>query len=214
MKNTLTPRIEPIISDERDAQQTNRVCSQDGWETGGRAPAESKDQLKTYLKCKGLICPLGGTISEKCFECGCTRCWCCFDECFHCIDDFLISDDGTKDERYSQIEEWFRAFNCWPLPLVTICAAVIEIVYFTQLYATENMNDSLLKSPLIWKATHRKDFWRWFTYSFCHGSILHLVLNLICKILLGIFVEFEHKWVRTLIIYVLGSNWRPFSLRS
>ena len=34
MKNTLTPRIEPIISDERDAQQTNRVCSQDGWETG------------------------------------------------------------------------------------------------------------------------------------------------------------------------------------
>ena len=86
--------------------------------------------------------------------------------------------------------------------------SVVEIVYFTELYATENMNDSLLKSPLIWKATNRKDFWRWFTYSFCHGSILHLVLNLICKILLGIFVEFEHKWVRTLIIYVLGEGLR------
>ena len=35
--------------------------------------------------------------------------------------------------------------------------------------------------------------WRWFTYSFCHGSPLHLGLNVALQILIGVFVEFEHK---------------------
>ena len=38
-----------------------------------------------------------------------------------------------KEERYAQIEEWFRAFNCWPLPFVTIVCVIVEIAVFASL---------------------------------------------------------------------------------
>ena len=53
--------------------------------------------------------------------------------------------------------------------------------------------NELRESPYIWKPELRSDWWRWFTYSWCHGSKTHLTMNLALQILLGIFVEFEHK---------------------
>ena len=54
-------------------------------------------------------------------------------------------------------------------------------------------NEALLNSDYIWLPHRRNDWWRWITYSFCHGGLQHLTVNVALQILLGIFVEFEHK---------------------
>lgn len=146
------------------------------------------------MRCNGLCCPLGGRISENCDSNDCNRCWCCFDSCFTGIDRYLIDVNITNEDRFTQIEEWFRSFNCWPLPLVTIVFCIVEIVYYVYLTVQpDTYNSELLASDLIWKSDVRYEAWRWFTYSLCHGSATHLGLNITLQILIGIFVEFEHK---------------------
>ena len=60
------------------------------------------------MRCKGLCCPLGGTCSEYLYKNGCNRCWCCFNPCFSFTNEYLIDIDLKSEEKYAQIEEWFR----------------------------------------------------------------------------------------------------------
>ncbi|CBY15075.1 unnamed protein product [Oikopleura dioica] len=99
-----------------------------------------------------------------------------------CTESFLIDENiSPRPQKYEQIEEWFRSFNCQPLPLVTILA-----------------------SPLLWQYEKKSVCYIWLTYSFSHGSLTHLLSNLFLKIFLGLFVEMEHKGLRVFIIYSLG----------
>ena len=41
---------------------------------------------------------------------------------------------------------------------------------------------------------------RWFTYSFCHGGLTHLTMNIVSKALLGLFLEFQHKVCFVIIV--------------
>lgn len=178
----------------------------DGWETGGRAPAKTKEELRYYMRCKTLCCPLGSACSNRCYEAGMTRCWCCFDRMHDCTESFLIDENiPTRPQTYEQIEEWFRSFNCQPLPLVTIITTIIEVAYFMYLRGLPgDYNDNILASPLLWRYERKSVWYIWITYSFCHGSVTHLLSNLFLKVFLGLFVEMEHKWLRVLIIYSLG----------
>ena len=166
------------------------------------------------MRCKGLCCPLGRTVSDYFYKIGCNRCWCCFDLCFKCTNNYLVDPGVKSDSRYAQIEEWFRSFNCWPMPLVTIVFCTIEIAYYAYLMQLPDVyNNELLRSDLIWKSNVRSDSWRWFTYSFCHGGKMHLTMNVALQFMLGLYVEFEHKVkyifprnIYILKLYLVGSN--------
>ena len=147
------------------------------------------------MRCKGCLCPLDGAVSSFLYRNGLTRCWCCFNSCFRFVSSYLVDLSATKSyEANAQIEEWFRGYNCWPLPLVTIVFCTWEIYYYFLLASQSDVyNNLLLQSPFIWKPESRDELWRWFSYSLCHGSATHLGMNAALQVLLGIFIEFEHK---------------------
>ena len=92
-----------------------------------------------------------------------------------------------------------------PLPLVTIITTLIEVGYFVYVKHLPGVySENILASPLLWRYENKSLWYIWITYSFCHGSLTHLLSNLFLKVFLGLFVEMEHKWLRVLIIYVLG----------
>ena len=91
------------------------------------------------------------------------------------------------------------------MPLVTIITTIIEVAYFIYIRGLPgDYNDNILASPLLWRYERKSVWYIWITYSFCHGSVTHLLSNLFLKVFLGLFVEMEHKWLRVLIIYSLG----------
>jgi len=96
-------------------------------------------------------------------------------------------------ENYSVKEEWLRHYSCWPLPWLTICAVSIEFYYY--IYRD---------SSLIWKPKYKFELHRWFTYSFLHVGPRHFFTNVCFQIILGLFVEYEHKSFRMFLIYFIG----------
>jgi len=171
----------------------------DGPRTGGRADAESETDLESHLYCDGFCCIelCVPDIGEKCGQkLECNRCWCCFNQASSCVGKFT-------EEKYEK-EEWLRDYSCWPLPLVTIISVSIELYFFISFSSGENYSKQLINSEYLWTAEHKSEWHRWFTYSFLHSGSRHLFFNLTIQIILGLFVEFEHKWVRMAFIYSIG----------
>ena len=61
---TEQPVISPGPSDDFDQP--------DGWEAGGRAPAQYRDELKYYLRCNHFCC--SSILAERLRTAGCNRC--------------------------------------------------------------------------------------------------------------------------------------------
>ena len=134
---------------------------EDGWTTGGRAPASSKEELKYFIRCESLCCSTG--VGNKLYENGITRCFCCFDCCFGFVQRHLISDgrEGLHSDPYTnrmeETEEWFRGFNCWPLPLLTLIMCSIETYYFVMFSNADNYVNALLATDLAWTPTTKNE---------------------------------------------------------
>lgn len=106
----------------------------------------------------------------------------------------LIDPNLDEDERFLQIEEWLRGFSVWPLPLLTLTTVIVEIAVFLHFRMQRvSFTQMLLESPMLFTQHKKMEIWRWFTYSFCHASGIHLLGNVISKLLLGLFLEIEHK---------------------
>ena len=128
--------------------------------------------------------------------------------------------------------EWFRSFNCWPLPLLTLSMCLIETYYYVSLSMASDHNDALHDTGLVWTPITRNEThrfisslptcilfqFRWFTYSFLHVDLSHFLGNILLQIMVGLWIEMEHKvmhqffvryfmilqCVRLSIIYVIG----------
>lgn len=173
-------------------QPTSRMDVGDGWNTGGRPAAACDIELRTYMKCKCSCCPK--VVPQILLQNGCDRCLCCFTQCFRCTDSMLIDPNLDEDERFLQIEEWLRGFSVWPLPLLTLTTVIVEIAVFLHFRMQRvSFTQMLLESPMLFTQHKKMEIWRWFTYSFCHASGIHLLGNVISKLLLGLFLEIEHK---------------------
>lgn len=57
---------------------------------------------------------------------------------------------------------------------------------------------------LQYNPMQREQVWRFFSYMFAHGDILHLASNLFVQIFLGIPLEYQHSWWRVMIVYLAG----------
>ena len=132
----------------------------DGWEAGGRAPAQYRDELKYYLRCNHFCC--SSILAERLRTAGCNRCWCCFDCCYSCCVDKRLVDHGKlHHERMIEAEEWMRGFSCWPLPLLTITMCLIELYYFVSFSTSPvGYREELKNSSLMWHPSHRDEYHR------------------------------------------------------
>ena len=63
-----------------------------------------------------------------------------------------------------------------------------------------------LKQNLVRKKQH--EAWRYLSYCLVHHSWSHMVINLALQLLVGLLLEFVHKWYRVAPIYILGVSHR------
>ena len=121
---------------------------EDGRRRRSRQPPETQEQLEDHMRCEGLCCST--QLEEMLYsEYKITRCFCCFNWCFGFVQRHLVS-DGLSGQKMIETEEWFRGFNCWPLPLLTLTMCSIETYYFIMLSNAENYQDALLATNLAW----------------------------------------------------------------
>ncbi|KAL1130300.1 hypothetical protein AAG570_013238, partial [Ranatra chinensis] len=103
--------------------------------------------------------------------------------------------------------EYEDEYSCFPPPVGMIIISIIEVATF--LYDYLNTGDSHSvngpsASVLIYDPHRRKEAWRFLCYMLVHVGWLHLILNLIIQVALGIPLEMVHGWWRIFIVYSAG----------
>ena len=62
----------------------------------------NEGELKEFLKCETFLC--SRSLAHKCYECDCTRCWCCFHSSYFCIHRYCTHGRAkTRDDRKSRM---------------------------------------------------------------------------------------------------------------
>lgn len=56
----------------------------------------------------------------------------------------------------------------------------------------------------IYNPFRRYEAWRFVTYMFVHVGIMHIMMNLIIQIFLGVALELVHCWWRVALVYLAG----------
>ncbi|PSN39431.1 Rhomboid-related protein 3 [Blattella germanica] len=112
----------------------------------------------------------------------------------------LVEDepDGT-----GQYEE---EYSCWPPVLGMVIISIIEVTTFlVDLFNADTVDaNGPVALKLMYTPFRRFEAWRYLTYMFVHVGVIHLVVNLLVQLLLGVPLEMVHRWWRVLIIYFAG----------
>ncbi|GFG35048.1 hypothetical protein Cfor_07649, partial [Coptotermes formosanus] len=97
-------------------------------------------------------------------------------------------------------------YSFWPPPLGMLIISIAEIATFlTDLCNADTMMaDGPVATKLLFTPYKRYEAWRFVTYMFVHVGVIHLVVNLLVQLLLGIPLEMVHHWWRVLIVYIAG----------
>lgn len=56
----------------------------------------------------------------------------------------------------------------------------------------------------IYNPYRRYEVWRFVSYMFVHVGIMHIMMNLIIQIFLGVALELVHHWWRVALVYLAG----------
>lgn len=103
--------------------------------------------------------------------------------------------DGLYEEEYS----------CWPPALCMVLVSLVEIILFCYDAARGNTQaNGPIAQVLIYSPYKRHEAWRFITYMFVHVGVIHLIVNLIVQLFLGVPLEMVHKWWRVLLVYFAG----------
>ena len=131
---------------------------EDGRTPGNRPPPETQQDLERHMRCEGLCCST--RLEKKLYrKYKITRCFCCFDCCFGFVQRHLVS-DGRSGQKMIETEEWFRGFNFWPLPLLTLAMCSIETYFFIKLSNADNYLDALQATNLAWTKNSKYEIHR------------------------------------------------------
>ncbi|XP_045584005.1 rhomboid-related protein 2-like isoform X2 [Procambarus clarkii] len=114
-----------------------------------------------------------------------------------------------RGERTADRRNYLQEYKCCPPALFMVTATLVEIVVF--IYYAVDMNKPIgpsgpapLYSPLIYNPYRRYEAWRYLTYALIHSGYVHLVLNLVMQMVLGLLLELVHGWWRVGVIYLSG----------
>lgn len=104
-----------------------------------------------------------------------------------------------------------------PPPLTMVIFSIIEIIFFLVDIISLEEHKSGIDSKHVGKTTEgpaatlfiynpykRYEAWRFVTYMFVHIGIMHLMMNLIVQLLLGVALELVHHWWRVALVYLAG----------
>lgn len=56
----------------------------------------------------------------------------------------------------------------------------------------------------IYSPYRRYEAWRFVSYMFVHVGVMHIVMNLIVQMFLGVALELVHQWWRVSLVYLAG----------
>ncbi|XP_022120723.1 rhomboid-related protein 2 isoform X3 [Pieris rapae] len=103
--------------------------------------------------------------------------------------------DGTYEEEYS----------CWPPAISMIIISLVEIVLFCY---DEAQGKTGATGPIaklfLYNPRKRHEAWRFLTYMLVHVNVVHLLVNLLVQLFLGVPLEMVHKWWRVVLVYLAG----------
>ncbi|XP_047516855.1 rhomboid-related protein 2 isoform X5 [Pieris napi] len=103
--------------------------------------------------------------------------------------------DGTYEEEYS----------CWPPAISMIIISLVEIVLFCY---DEAQGKTAATGPIaklfLYNPRKRHEAWRFLTYMLVHVNVVHLLVNLLVQLFLGVPLEMVHKWWRVVLVYLAG----------
>uniref|UniRef100_A0AAG5DG55 EF-hand domain-containing protein n=1 Tax=Anopheles atroparvus TaxID=41427 RepID=A0AAG5DG55_ANOAO len=113
---------------------------------------------------------------------------------------------ATGDETDGEYEQNMKF---WPPPLMMIVFSILEIVFFVvDIIKTQNHYGTSTNGPMatlfIYNPNLRQEVWRFLTYMFVHIGTMHLVMNLLVQIFLGVALELVHCWWRVALVYLAG----------
>ncbi|XP_030382119.1 protein rhomboid [Scaptodrosophila lebanonensis] len=108
-----------------------------------------------------------------------------------------------------------RQMSVCPPPLTMVIFSIIEIIMFLvdviHFQDDPDHNQRLGESTngpaatlFIYNPYKRYEAWRFGSYMFVHVGIMHLMMNLIIQIFLGIALELVHHWWRVALVYLAG----------
>uniref|UniRef100_A0A182NNA5 Rhomboid-like protein n=1 Tax=Anopheles dirus TaxID=7168 RepID=A0A182NNA5_9DIPT len=105
--------------------------------------------------------------------------------------------------------EYEQSMKLWPPPLMMIIFSILEIIFFVvDIVKTQDQNGTNTSGPMatlfIYNPHLRHEVWRFLTYMFVHIGFMHLVMNLLVQIFLGVALELVHCWWRVALVYLAG----------
>lgn len=105
--------------------------------------------------------------------------------------------------------EYERSMTFWPPPLTMIVFSIVEIIFFViDIIETNNQQGTSTSGPMatlfIYSPQLRQQAWRFVTYMFVHIGFMHIVMNLLVQIFLGVALELVHCWWRVALVYLAG----------
>ncbi|XP_034828189.1 rhomboid-related protein 2 isoform X2 [Maniola hyperantus] len=103
--------------------------------------------------------------------------------------------DGTYEEEYT----------CWPPAICMIIISIAEIVLFCY-DAAHGKTDATgpIAQLFIYNPHKRQEAWRFLTYMLVHVGVVHLLVNLLVQLFLGVPLEMVHRWWRVILVYLAG----------
>lgn len=105
--------------------------------------------------------------------------------------------------------EYEQNMKFWPPPLMMIAFSIMEIIFFViDIIRTQDRNGMSTSGPMatlfIYNPNQREEVWRFLTYMFVHIGTMHLFMNLLIQIFLGVALELVHCWWRVALVYLAG----------
>ncbi|XP_055305012.1 rhomboid-related protein 2-like [Sitodiplosis mosellana] len=107
-----------------------------------------------------------------------------------------------------------RSMTVCPPPLTMITFSIVEIIMFLVdiIYFSEDKynrkpvgeNTNGPAALFIYNPYRRVEAWRFITYMFVHADVMHIMMNLIIQLFLGVALELVHHWWRVALVYLAG----------
>lgn len=102
-----------------------------------------------------------------------------------------------------------------PPPLTMIVFSIIEIIFFlvdvlhfhddpSNTKKVGENTDGPVATLFIYNPYRRYEAWRFVSYMFVHVGVMHLFMNLVIQVFLGVALELVHHWWRVSLVYLAG----------
>ncbi|XP_031635937.1 rhomboid-related protein 2-like isoform X2 [Contarinia nasturtii] len=127
----------------------------------------------------------------------------------------IVPSPHRPDEADETDGAYERSMKVCPPPLTMITFSIVEIIMFLFdiIYFSEDVHNykavgentnGPAASLFIYNPHLRVEAWRFVTYMFVHVGVMHILMNLIIQIFLGVALELVHHWWRVALVYLAG----------